>query len=247
MKTIGLIGGMSWESSAEYYKIINEEIYRRLGGLHSADIIMHSLDFEEVNKAQRTGDWEEATALIGNAIHGVNKAGADIILICSVTGHQGYEELEKLHIPILHVADCINPKIENMKKVALLGTIHTMEMDYFKSKLKTEVIIPEKVDREFVNSIIYNEISQGRLLLSSRNRLNRIIDVLARHGAEGVILGCTELPLLITEASIPQISSTKVHALAAVDKALEVDEKNIIDIGNEDDEEEQENIDEKNN
>ncbi len=219
MKTIGLIGGMSWESSARYYKLINEGVRDKLGELHSADIVMHSMDFYELERLQKSGEWQKATSLILTEAKKLEKAWVDFIAICSVTGHEGAERIkDNINIPLLHIAGCINKEIEGIKKIGLLGTIHTMEMDYFKKRINAEVIIPKKVDRQFVSDVIYNEISQGILYRDSKKRYMKIINNL---DCEGVILGCTEIGLLIKQrhCDIPIFDSTKIHSKAIVDYA----------------------------
>ncbi len=223
MKTIGLIGGMSWESSVIYYQLINREIRDRFGGLSSANIVMHSLNFAEIEEYQRTDQWKKATKIIGDSAMCLDVVGAHCVVICSVTGHEGTDKIQKrISIPIIHIADCINEKIKGMKKVGLLGTIHTMEKKYFKGRINAKVIIPNKEDRKFVSDVTYYEIDIGIISEKSRQRYIEIINKLEHDGAEGVILGCTEIPLLIQQehVDIPVFDSITIHAKAAVDFAL---------------------------
>lgn len=223
MRTIGIIGGMSWESSAKYYKIINETVRDRLGKLHSAKVVMYSVDFYELEKLQRKGEWKKATNLIIEVARKLELAGVDFVLICSVTGHKGAEEIQKsINISLLHIVDTVNEKIKGLKRVGLLGTKFTMEKDYFKKLLVSDVIIPDENDRKIIDNVIYKEISLGKIKEFSKNRLKRIIRKLIFKGAEGVILGCTELGLLIKQkdCDIPVFDTTEIHSKAAVDYAL---------------------------
>lgn len=222
MKTIGIIGGMSWESSAKYYKIINETVRDRLGELHSAKIVMYSVDFYELEKLQRKGEWKKATNLIIEVARKLELAGVNFVLICSVTGHEGAEEIAKnINIPLLHIVAAVNEKIKHLKTVGLLGTKFTMEKDYFKKLLITKVIIPNENERKIIDDIIYKEMSVGKLKESSKNLIKMIIKELVSEGAQGVILGCTELGLLIKQkdCSIPVFDTTEIHSKAAVDYA----------------------------
>jgi len=233
MKTIGLIGGMSWESSDIYYQIINREVGNKLGDLNSADIVMYSINFYELEKLQRNKRWIEAEQIIAKTAKKIELAGAEFIVICSVTGHEGIGIIEnEINVPILHIADCINKRIVGLKKVGLLGTIYTMEKDYFKKKINAEVIIPNKEDRIFINNVIYNEIIQGKLLDNSRNKYKKIIEKLVKEGAEGIILGCTEIPLLIKQedCSVSVFSSTEIHAKEAVNYSLRTNQADWEDI-----------------
>ncbi|AVQ98451.1 aspartate racemase [Oceanobacillus iheyensis] len=230
MKTIGLIGGMSWESSAEYYRIINEEINKRLGGLHSAKIVLHSVDFEEIEHCQKTGEWERAGKILADCASSLERAGADFILICTNTMHKVVKQIEsRVKIPVLHIADATTLAIRNakIKKVGLLGTSYTMEQDFYKQRVEEngiEVIIPEKAAREEVNTIIFNELCHGKIESSSREYFKSVIADLIEQGAEGIVLGCTEIGLLIKteDAPVPVFDTTHIHAIKAVDKALEV-------------------------
>ena len=229
MKTIGLIGGMSWESTAEYYRIINEAVKKRLGGLHSAKIVMYSLDFEEIEQLQIQGKWDEATDLMVDAARKVEKAGADFVLICTNTMHKMAEEVEaSINIPLLHIADVTAETIVSLgfKKVGLLGSTYTMEEDFYKGRLKDKhginVVIPSEADRKTVHNIIFEELCVGKITSLSREQVKTIIQRLIAQGAQGIILGCTELPSLIKQkdCSVPLFDTTAIHAQAAVDYAF---------------------------
>ena len=229
MKTIGLIGGMSWESSAEYYKIINETVKAKLGGLHSAHLLLYSVDFEEIETLQHAGDWQKATEFMIEAAKRVEKGGADFVLICTNTMHKMADEVQSsIGIPLLHIADAAASKItaQGLQKVGLLGTKFTMEEDFYKGRLKEkyfiDVIIPEVEDRKTVHNIIYKELCLGEIRESSREKMKTIIRTLVSEGAEGIILGCTEIPLLVEQKDSPVLifDTTRIHAVAAVEKAL---------------------------
>jgi len=230
MKTIGLIGGMSWESSLEYYRIINEEVKRKLGGLHSAKILMYSVDFEEIEKVQRQGKWDEATKLMIEASKRLEKGGVDFIVICSNTMHKMSGEVQKnIGIPLLPIGDAIAERIKeaSFKKVGLLGTRFTMEEDFYKGRLTEkyglEVVVPDEKGRQIVHDIIYKELCLGVIKSSSKDQLCEIIQNLVRDGAKGIILGCTEIPLLIKQedVNVPLFDTTRIHAESAVEYALE--------------------------
>lgn len=229
MKTIGLIGGMSWESSAEYYRIINQTTKEQLGGLHSAPIVMYSVEFSEIVRLQHEGKWDELTAIMVDAAKRLERAGAELIVIGTNTMHKMAAEVENATaLPLLHIADATATRIveKKLKTVALLGTKFTMEQDFYKGRLADKhglnVIVPSAEDREIVHQIIYNELCQGTILGSSKKEYLRIIDVLLRQGAEGVILGCTEIPLLLKQAdvTVPIFDTTTIHAEEAVKMAL---------------------------
>ena len=229
MKTIGLIGGMSWESSAEYYRIINETMKEKLGGLHSAKCIMYSVDFEEIEKLQHAGKWKEATEVMIDAAKRVEKGGADFIVICTNTMHKMADEVQSsITIPLLHIADATAEKIRSkgLKKVGLLGTKFTMEEDFYKGRLSNtfglDVIIPEEDEREIAHDIIYKELCLGEIKKSSKKKFKKIIENLVSRGAEGIILGCTEIPLLIKQedCSVPLFDTTEIHARSAVELSL---------------------------
>jgi aspartate racemase len=230
MKTMGLIGGMSWESSIEYYQIINETVRTKLGGLHSAKCIMYSVDFAEIEPLQHQARWNEATQLMISAAKNVERGGADFIVFCTNTMHKVADEVEKhIQIPILNIADATAEKIKTQgaKKVGLLGTKFTMEGDFYKDRLiqkhSLEVIIPTAVEREIVHRVIYDELCVGEIKQSSKMKYMDIIERLAKDGAEGIILGCTEIGLLVKEedSRVPLFNTTRIHAEAAVEYALE--------------------------
>ncbi len=229
MKTIGLIGGMSWESSAEYYRLINQQVKAKLGGLHSAKILMFSLDFAEIEKLQSQGKWDQAGEILIRAAQGLEKGGADFILICTNTMHKLAGDIQQnISIPLLHIADATGLEIKKttIKKIGLLGTKFTMEQDFYKGRLRDqfgfEVLIPDAADRQMVHDVIYRELCLGTIQSASKEKYKKIIDRLVAKGAEGVILGCTEISLLINQkdSSVPLFDTTKIHAAAAVDKAL---------------------------
>jgi aspartate racemase len=229
MKTIGLIGGMSWESTVSYYQIINETIKEKLGGLHSAKIILYSVDFAEIEECQSKGDWDKSAIILADAAMRLEKAGADYIVICTNTMHKVAPYIQKkIKIPIIHIAETTAEalKKDNVKKVALLGTKYTMTQDFYKEKIQQngiEVIIPNEKDVEIVNDIIYNELCLGIISDKSRREYIRVIDSLKADGAEGVILGCTEIGLLISQedSSIPIYDTTQIHAYVAALKSIE--------------------------
>ncbi len=229
MKVIGLIGGMSWESTAEYYRIINEEIKERLGGFHSARILLYSVDFHQVEALQQEGRWQEATKILLDAARRVQRGGADFVLICTNTMHKVVPEVEAaISIPLLHIADTTASEISKrcISRIALLGTKYTMEDDFYKGRLVRqyglEVMIPPETERHTVHGVIYDELCVGNIVAGSRTELVRIIGDLGTRGAEGVILGCTELSLLIKEedSPLPLFDTTAIHARSAVDFAL---------------------------
>ncbi|PRS33466.1 aspartate racemase [Bacillus sp. RJGP41] len=229
MKTIGLIGGMSWESSLEYYRIINEEVKAKLGGLHSAKCILYSVDFEEIERCQAEGDWESSGKLLGDAALSLEKAGAEMILICTNTMHKviGYIE-EKVSLPILHIADSTAKQIQKSKisTVGLLGTKYTMEQDFYKTRIETngiKVLIPNEEDRKVINKVIYEELCLGEIQQSSRDYYKKVIKGLVDDGAEGIILGCTEIGLLVKpeDSEVPLFDTAVIHAIESVNMALE--------------------------
>jgi aspartate racemase len=229
MKTIGLIGGMSWESSIEYYRIINETVRDRLGGLHSAKSIMVSVNFAEIEILQREGNWDEAASILITAAQGIEQSGGDFVVICTNTMHKLADEVEQqIQIPLLHIADATARRIksEGLSKVGLLGTRFTMEEAFYKDRLiekhGLEVVIPTESEREIVHRVIYDELCLGKTKQASREHYVRIMEHLVEHGAEGIILGCTEISLLVDreDSSVPLFDTTQVHAEAAVDYAL---------------------------
>ena len=225
MKKIGLIGGMSWESSAEYYRIINEEVKKRLGGLHSAKCLLYSVDFEQY---QSEGDWGQAGSVLGEAAYSLEKAGADFIVICTNTMHKVISNIkDRVSIPILHIADATAMEIkkQGIRAVGLLGTKYTMEQDFYKSQIEEKgikVMIPNETDREIVNRIIYNELCLGKINQTSRDSYKEIINRFVQNGAEGIILGCTEIGLLVKQedSQVPLFDTAVIHAVAAVNISL---------------------------
>ena len=220
LKTIGLIGGMSWESTATYYKIINETIKEKLGGLHSAKCILYSVDFQEIEECQANGNWEKSGEILGEAAYNLEKAGADFIVICTNTMHKVVNQIkEKISIPILHIAEMTAEKIleKGLKNIALLGTKYTMEQDFYKSKLIEKginVIIPDKNDIEIINKVIYDELCLGIINSNSKKKFLEIVDKLRNKGSEGIILGCTEIGLLIKneDTDVPLFDTAIIHA-----------------------------------
>ena len=220
LKTIGLIGGMSWESTVTYYKIINETVKKKLGGLHSAKCILYSVDFQEIEECQSNGNWEKSGEILGEAAYNLEKAGADFIVICTNTMHKVVNQIkEKISIPILHIAEMTAEKIleKGLKNIALLGTKYTMEQDFYKSKLIEKginVIIPDKNDIEIINEVIYDELCLGTINSDSKKKFLEIVDKLRSKEAEGIILGCTEIGLLIKNADtdVPLFDTAIIHA-----------------------------------
>jgi len=230
MKTIGLIGGMSWESSVEYYRIINQLTRKRFGGLHSAKCIMHSYDFDQIASAQREDDWDGLTDRLVDTARKLKVSGADFVVICTNTMHKLADDVQsRADIHVLHIADATGQKVKEkgLKKVALLGTRYTMEADFYRQRLTEryglEVIIPDKNEREFVHSVIFDELCQGVMKPSSKEKFMTIIDNLVSQGAEGIILGCTEIPLLISQedVDVPVFDTTQIHAEAAIEMAID--------------------------
>lgn len=230
MKTIGLIGGMSWESSSEYYRIINQTVKEKLGNSHSAKSLMLSVDFEEIKRLMLEDDWDKLKNIMVNAAIQLEKGGADFIVICTNTMHRLVEDIaEKTNLPVLHIADATALKVKekNIRKVGLLGTKFTMEQDFYKKHLaekhNLEVIVPNEEDRNTIHDIIFNELCLSQIKKSSKREYIRIINDLKGNGVEGVILGCTEIPLLIKQedVSIPIFDTTRIHAETAVEFALE--------------------------
>lgn len=231
MRTIGLLGGMSWESSAEYYRIVNTEVKRQLGGLHSAKVILFSVDFAEIEKLQHAGNWEAAAVVLTEAANRLETAGAECLIICTNTMHLMADEIQaKIKIPIIHIADATAElvKATGISRVGLLGTRFTMEKEFYKGRLeklhKLNVIIPEESDRNEVHRIIYEELCVGEIREESKDIYKRILRNLQESGAEGVILGCTEIELLVqqNDSPIPIFSTAKIHAESAVRWSLSV-------------------------
>jgi len=229
VKTIGLIGGMSWESSLEYYRILNEITKSKLGGLHSAKCILYSVDFAEIEALQHQDRWEEAARLMIAAGQSLERAGADFVVLCTNTMHKLADEIQSnIRIPFLHIADATAQKIKaaGLRKVGLLGTRFTMEHDFYKGRLidkhGLDVITPDSEDRETVHRIIYDELCLGMVKQESREQYISIMEKLVQAGAEGIILGCTEIELLIHDGDgqVPLFPTTRIHAVAAVEYAL---------------------------
>jgi aspartate racemase len=230
MKTIGLIGGMSWESSIEYYRIINETVREKLGGLHSAKSVMVSVDFAIIENLQQQGKWEQATQLMVEAARDVERGGADFVLICTNTMHRMAEDVQRgVKIPLLHIADATAEKIKGrgLNKVGLLGTRFTMVEDFYKGRLERnhglEVMIPDEKGMEIVHRVIYEELVLGIIQETSKTKYVKVMQELVNAGAEGIILGCTEIGLLVSQkdVQVPVFNTTEIHATVAVDMALE--------------------------
>jgi aspartate racemase len=229
MQTIGLIGGMSWQSTIPYYRLVNEAIQTRLGGLHSARMVLYSVDFHEIERLQETGDWKAAGAMLAQAARSLQAAGADFLLICANTMHKVASEVEAaVRIPLLHIADATAQAVKQAghNRVGLLGTRFTMEESFYRDRLHDrhglEVIVPSAPDRKTVHGVIYQELCLGRIEPHSRAAFQRIMTALAERGAEAIILGCTEISLLVgmEDASVPLFDTTAIHARAAADLAL---------------------------
>lgn len=229
MKTIGLLGGMSWESSIGYYRAINEGVKSSLGGLHSAKIAMYSVDFDPIEKLQHDGDWEGTANILSEAALKVQHAGADFLLICTNTMHKVVPQIEKsIDIPILHIADATAEVLvkKGIKTVGLLGTAFTMEQDFYKGRLSENhgltVIVPNEAERKIVHDVIYNELCLGNTSATSKAQYLSIIESLAKQGAEAVILGCTEIGMLVnqTDTEVTLLDTTAIHAQKAVQWAL---------------------------
>ena len=229
MKTIGMLGGMSWESTASYYKALNEGVKKSLGGLHSAKICMYSVDFDEIEKLQHQGNWSGAANILSKAAKSVEAGGADFLLICTNTMHKGAQEISsQISIPILHIADATAEKLleDNINCVGLLGTKFTMEQDFYKGRLSEnhniQVLVPDADERKIVHNVIYSELCLGKVFESSRNEYLKIIDNLYAKGAQAIILGCTEIALLVQQqhTSVPLYDTTEIHAAEAVKHAL---------------------------
>ena len=229
MKTIGLIGGMSWESTVPYYQIINETVREHLGGLHSAKIILYSVEFDEIEKYQSSNQWDKAAEVLGSAAHGLELAGADFILICTNTMHKIYSEIQAaVSVPIYHIAELTADELaaKGITKIGLLGTKYTMTEDFYKKVLidrGIEVLIPEKdEDIRMINTVIFDELCQGIIREEAKQEYLRVIDELTARGAGGIILGCTEIGLLVQQkdTDAPLFDTTYIHAKAAAEKAL---------------------------
>jgi len=225
MKTIGLLGGMSWESTIPYYRLINEGVKAKLGGLHSASLLLHSVDFHEIEVCQRSGEWEKAGDILADAAVGLQNAGAQAIVLCTNTMHKIAGQIEaRCEVPFLHIADATGRTIvaQKQRRVALLGTRYTMEQDFYRGRLSEafaiETLIPDEADRERVNQIIFDELCLGTFSAASRDYYIALIAKLAAQGAEGVIFGCTEIGLLVSQAQspVPVFDTAALHAADAV-------------------------------
>ncbi len=230
MKTIGLIGGMSWESTIGYYREINQRVKKALGGLHSAKIVLHSVDFDPIEKLQHSGNWAGTADILIEAAKSVESAGADFVLICTNTMHKVAPDIEQnINIPLLHIADATAEALikDGIKKVGLLGTAFTMEQDFYKQRLietyDLEVVIPNETDRKLVHNTIYNELCLGNIQDASRQEYLRIVNELSKSGAEAIILGCTEIGMLINQqhTNVPLYDTTSIHAAKAVEWAIQ--------------------------
>jgi aspartate racemase len=229
MKTIGLIGGMSWESSIEYYRIINQTVKARLGELHSAKSLMYSVDFAEVEILQHQGRWTEAAEMLVDAAKRLENSGADLIVLCTNTMHKVADDIQaNVKIPFLHIADATAQRVlaSGIRTIGLLGTRFTMEEEFYKGRLSRnyglDVMVPDAQEREIVHRVIYDELVVGRIEPSSKAQYVRIIEQMIRQGVEGIILGCTEIGLLIhqEDSQVPLFDTTRIHAEAAVEYAL---------------------------
>ncbi|MEO3785225.1 aspartate/glutamate racemase family protein [Actinocorallia sp. B10E7] len=226
---VGLIGGMSWESSAEYYRLLNTEVRRRLGGHHNARSLMFTVDFAEIEELQRAGDWAAAGRVLAEAARRLEAGGADVVLLCTNTMHKVADEIEAaVDVPFLHLVDVTARRVREagMRRVGLLGTRYTMEMPFYADRMAEwhglELVVPDDPGRTLVHDVIYRELTQGRIRDASRDAYRRIIEDLAAQGAEGVILGCTEITLLISpeDSPLPVFDSTRIHVEAALDTVL---------------------------
>lgn len=228
MKTIGLLGGMSWESSIEYERIINSEIRRRLGGVHSADLLIRSYNFDDIEALQQANEWGRAGAMLAADAARLEASGADLIVLATNTMHKVAPQIEsEITIPFLHIADATADAVHRtgIDSVALLGTRYTMEQDFYRGRLADrglDVMVPGPADRVFIHDVIFDELVQGRVMAGSKQRFLEIIEGLYARGAEGVIAGCTEIELLVTPDDLdrPYFPTTRIHAIAAVDAAL---------------------------
>jgi len=229
MKVIGLIGGMSWNSTMEYYRIINESFARKLGGLHSPRLVLYNLDFDEIQRAQHEDRWDYLAGILIDAGNAVERAGADFLLICTNTMHKVAEDVEKeVRLPLLHITDVIGESVreQGMHRIALLGTKFVMKESFYRGRLRehfsVEVLVPEEDDIDTIHHIIYDELCEGKINASSRRICCDIIGHLVDQGAQGIVLGCTELPLLIQagDVSTQIFDTTRLHAEAAVNLAL---------------------------
>ncbi|VEA69083.1 putative racemase [Serratia rubidaea] len=229
MKVLGLLGGMSWESTIPYYRMINEQVKTQLGGLHSAKIVLYSVDFHEIEQLQHRGDWEGAARVLAQAAASLRAAGAEAIAICTNTMHKVADAVEQASgLPLIHIADATAQQVlqQNIRRVGLLGTRFTMEQDFYRGRLQDkfgiEVVTPVAADRDSVHRIIYEELCLGHIHVASREEYRRIISDLEQQGAQGIIFGCTEIGLLVgpQDASVPVFDTTAIHARAAAEYML---------------------------
>lgn len=231
MKVIGLIGGMSWESSLQYYRMINEAVKKKLGGLHSAECVMYSVDFATIESLQHKGDWKKAAQILARASQNLEQAGAEFLILCTNTMHKVLPDIEtEVNVPFIHIADATATRIKahSMKCVGLIGTRFTMAEDFYKGRLSEkyglEVIVPPLHDQQLIDSVIYDELCLGLVNDRSKKEYIRILKQLGQHGAKGIILGCTEVGLLLTQSDvdIALFDTTQIHAEAAVEFAMTV-------------------------
>lgn len=229
MKTIGLLGGMSWESTVSYYQAINQGVKKELGGLHSAKICLYSVNFDEIEKLQHQGDWQQTAVILSKAAQSIEAGGADFLLICTNTMHKVAEDIQhSISIPILHIADATAQKLleDGISKVGLLGTRFTMEQDFYKGRLTEkfglQVVVPNDIDQTIIHDVIYNELCLGNVKDSSREDYLKIVDKLHAQGAQAIILGCTEIALLIQQkhTQIKLYDTTEIHSASAIEMAL---------------------------
>jgi aspartate racemase len=232
MKRVGLLGGMSWESSAVYYRMINEEVRARLGGLHSADCVLRSVDFAPIEALQRGGEWARAATLLAAEARALAAAGAELLVLCTNTMHKVADQIvDEVEIPLIHIADATAEAVrrEGLHTVGLLATGYTMEQDFYVGRLRDmhglEVLVPDELDRRLVHEVIYEELCIGIVNDASREQYRRVMADLVRRGAEGILLGCTEIDLLVgaDDASVPIFDTTRLHVQKAVDAALAPD------------------------
>ncbi|SDP37236.1 aspartate racemase [Rhodoferax sp. OV413] len=230
MKTIGLIGGMSWESTVPYYRSINETVKEKLGGLHSAKLVLVSVDFFEIERLQHAGDWDAAGALLADAARALQRAGADCVVVCTNTMHKVAPAIEaEVSIPLLHIADPTAAAIQaaGLQTIGLLGTRFTMEQDFYKDRMQTRhglrMLVPDAAGRDSVHRIIYEELCLGQILPASRQTYREVMAALVAQGAQAIILGCTEIALLVdaSDASVPLFDTTAIHARSAAEWALQ--------------------------
>ncbi|MBZ6396426.1 MULTISPECIES: aspartate/glutamate racemase family protein [Pantoea] len=229
MKVIGLLGGMSWESTALYYRILNQQVKQRLGGLHSAQLVLYSVDFQPIEQLQAAGEWQQAGEMLAAAAQNLERAGAQFIVLCTNTMHKVAPQISAaVSVPLLHIADATGRRIQQagLRKVGLLATRFTMEQAFYRGRLEQQfnlqVIVPEEEDRALVHQVIYHELCLGTINPASRQRYRQIMQQLVDQGAEAIILGCTEITLLVddSDASVPLFDTTLIHAEEAVNQAL---------------------------